>query len=169
MGRGSRGRPGNRAVVHHLILFFQPPGAKRFRGEDALFNSVASFAPGLPASTFPESQGLARRIPAGSKLIFQVHYTPIGTEQVDLSSAGLVFADPEDIRQEVKVDCALNFRFQIPPGADNHQVQADYRVQGPDRMLYAITPHMHLRGKAFQVTAIYPDGREEILLDVPPL
>lgn len=160
-------RPGNRAVVHHLILFFQPPGAKRFRGEDALFNSVASFAPGLPASTFPESQGLARRIPAGSKLIFQVHYTPIGTEQVDLSSAGLVFADPEDIRQEVKVDCALNFRFQIPPGADNHPVQADYRVQGPDRMLYAITPHMHLRGKAFQVTAIYPDGREEILLDVP--
>src|SRR5690606_36137404 len=27
--------------------------------------------------------------------------------------------------------------------------------------------HMHLRGKAFRFTAKYPDGREEILLDVP--
>ncbi|MFG0336290.1 MAG: redoxin domain-containing protein [Maioricimonas sp. JB049] len=160
-------RPGNRAVVHHLILFFQPPGTDRFQGEDALFNSIASFAPGLPASTFPASRGLARRIPAGSKLIFQVHYTPVGTEQVDLSSAGLVFADPKDVKQEVKVDCALNFRFRIPPEAGNHRVQAEYRVQGPDRMLYAITPHMHLRGKSFHVTAVYPDEREEVLLDVP--
>ncbi len=36
-----------------------------------------------------------------------------------------------------------------------------------DRFVYALVPHMHLRGKAFRFTAVYPDNRKEILLDVP--
>ena len=36
-----------------------------------------------------------------------------------------------------------------------------------DTYLYTLTPHMHFRGKAFRFTAHYPDGKEEILLDVP--
>jgi hypothetical protein len=30
-----------------------------------------------------------------------------------------------------------------------------------------MTPHMHLRGKAFRYTAVFPNGKKEILLDVP--
>ena len=36
-----------------------------------------------------------------------------------------------------------------------------------DALLYTLTPHMHFRGKSFRFTANYPDGSEEILLDVP--
>jgi hypothetical protein len=34
-------------------------------------------------------------------------------------------------------------------------------------MIVAFNPHMHLRGKFAKYTAIYPDGKQEVLLDVP--
>ena len=33
--------------------------------------------------------------------------------------------------------------------------------------MYGLTPHLHLRGKSMKYTVTYPDGREEVLLDVP--
>jgi peroxiredoxin len=160
----AEGRPGNRAVVHHLILFFQTPDKNRIDPVDALFNAVAAFSPGMPAGIYPA--GYARRIPAGSKLIFQVHYTPNGSPQTDVSSAGLVFADPAEVKKEIKIGAALEFRFRIPPGADNHRVEATHRFD-QDTLLYSLLPHMHLRGKSFRFDAHYPDGTTETLLDVP--
>ncbi|MBI1899925.1 MAG: redoxin domain-containing protein [Planctomycetia bacterium] len=162
--RGAEGRPGNRSVVHHLVLFFVPPGQNGFRPEDPLFNAVAAFSPGMPAPVGPDE--FARCIPAGSKLIFQMHYTPNGSEQTDQSEAGLVLADPKKVQKEVTLSAALNFKFQIPPGATNHRLEARTKL-GQDTILYSLIPHMHLRGKAFRFTAVYPDQREEVLLDVP--
>jgi peroxiredoxin len=157
-------RPGNRAVTHHLILFFHPPGKEEIDEGEALFNSIVGFAPGLPPSIYPE--GVYRRVPAGSKLIIQAHYTPNGTPQTDQSEVGLVFADPASLRREMQVAAALNFQFRIPPGADNFRIVASRKFE-QDSLLYALTPHMHLRGKSFRFEAVYPDGSEEILLDVP--
>jgi len=157
-------RPGNRAVVHHLILFYVPPEQKRVRGQDALFNMIVGFAPGTPPMI--AKAGLATRIPAGSKLVFQLHYTPNGSPQTDLSEVGLVFVDKKEVVQEMKVSAAMNFRFQIPPGADNHRVSTTFDVPY-DAKLLALTPHMHYRGKSFKISATYPDGKVEILLDVP--
>ena len=56
--------------------------------------------------------------------------------------------------------------FKIPPGANNYRVEAAYRF-GQDTLLYTLLPHMHLRGKSFRFTAEYPDGKSEVLLDVP--
>jgi peroxiredoxin len=162
--RAAELRPGNRAVVHHLILFYVPPGQARHRGEDALENNIVSFAPGLPAMNLPD--GYALRIPAGARLVFQAHYTPNGSPQTDRSMAGLVFADPKSVKHELNIEAALNFRFRIPPGDNNYRISANYRV-GQDSILFALTPHMHYRGKSFRFTARYPDGRQEILLDVP--
>ena len=160
-------RPGNRSVVHHIILFYIPPDRQRHREEDALFNSVATFAPGMPPILSGDHHnGMARRIPAGSKLAFQVHYTPVGTEQFDLSEAGLVFADPKSVRKEINIQAALNYRFRIPPGAGNHRVEASVEMR-QDTLLLALAPHMHLRGKSFRFEAIFPDKRREVLLDVP--
>ncbi|HUY35600.1 MAG TPA: redoxin domain-containing protein [Pirellulales bacterium] len=158
-------RPGNPAVVHHLVLFFLPPGRDlRTSPEAVLFNSLAGFAPGMPSSTFP--QGTAKRVPAGSKLLIQAHYTPNGREQTDVSTAGLVFADPETVKKQLMTQIALSFKFRIPPGDANHRVEAQYRFD-QDMRLYALLPHMHLRGKAFRFDATFPDGRTETLLDVP--
>ncbi|HEX5103260.1 MAG TPA: hypothetical protein VFV87_05590, partial [Pirellulaceae bacterium] len=156
-------RPGNRAITHHLILFFQEPG-KPFEPIDALFNSIVGFAPGLPPAIYPE--GIYRRIPAGSKLVIQAHYTPNGTPQSDQSEVGIVFADPKEVKKEMLVAAALNFKFLIPPGEANFPLEATDKI-GQDSVLYAMTPHMHLRGKSFRFNALYPDGHEEILLDVP--
>ncbi len=157
-------RPGNRAVTHHLIAFFHPPGSEEWEPIAPLYNSLAGFAPGMPPAFYPE--GNYRRIPAGSKIVIQAHYTPNGRAQQDQSEVGLVFADPKTVKKEFTVAAVLNFRFLIPPGAANHEVEGTHRFDA-DMLLYSLTPHMHLRGKAFRFAAKYPDGREEILLDVP--
>lgn len=157
-------KPGNRAVVHHLIMFYVPPTQERFRPQDPLFNAIAAFAPGMPAIAGPEKY--ARRIPAGSKLIFQVHYTPNGTATTDQSEAAVVFADSKKVEKEVRIIAGFNFKFLIPPGASDYKVTQQLRVPR-DTLVYTITPHMHYRGKSFKFTARFPDGSDEILLNVP--
>lgn len=162
--RASEARPGNLSVVHHLILFFQPPGQERLNSEAALVYAVAAFAPGMPAWNFPT--GVARRIPAGSKLVFQLHYTPNGSEQVDLSEAGLVFADPAEVEKELHIGAAYNFQFRIPAGDPNYEVKAE-RQFAQDVIISSVLPHMHVRGKSFRFDLRHTDGRVEHLLHVP--
>jgi peroxiredoxin len=161
---GAEARPGNREVVHHILLFYLPPGQKKARPQDALFNAIAGYAPGLPAIAGPEEYAL--RIPAGSQLVFQVHYTPNGTATTDRSEAAVIFADPAKVAKELRIEAGLNFKFLIPPGAPDYKVEAERKIDR-DAMLYTLTPHMHYRGKSFRFTAQYPSGINEILLDVP--
>jgi len=159
-------RPGNRAVVHHIIVGIVPPGATRSQRQFEGLESdwLAATAPGARPMILRD--GMAKLIPAGSRLVFQVHYTPNGTEQQDRSCIGLIFARPEEVRKQVGTNKAANPRFHIPPGDANHKVEATQRLD-KDMLLLAMFPHMHLRGKAFRYTAKYPSGEEEILLDVP--
>jgi peroxiredoxin len=162
--QAAEARPGNRSVTHHLIAFFHPPGSDKIEPIEPLYNSLAGFAPGMPPAIYPT--GICRRIPAGSKLVIQAHYTPNGSAQTDQSEIGLVFADPKTVKKEFLVAAGLNYQFLIPPLAKAHRIEATHRFE-QDSLLYSLTPHMHLRGKAFQFEAVFPDGREEILLDVP--
>src|SRR5262249_20727911 len=60
----------------------------------------------------------------------------------------------------------MDLELSIPPHAADHRVEHTWRVNA-DVLLLAMFPHMHLRGKAFRYAVTYPDGTEEILLDVP--
>jgi len=160
----SEARPGNRAVVHHLILFYVPPNFDKRVEEASLKNSITSFAPGLPA--WQAAPGTARRIPAGSKLYLQAHYTPNGAETTDLSRVGLVFADADKVEKQLLTDALVNFRLRIPPKQDNVLVKADFSF-GRDMRLISMLPHMHLRGKAFRIESLEPNGDRKLLLDVP--
>ncbi|HBJ34572.1 MAG TPA: alkyl hydroperoxide reductase, partial [Planctomycetaceae bacterium] len=62
--------PGNRAVVHHGIAFVRPPDGVRIDG----LGWLSAYVPGQRMPK-PESHR-ARKVPAGSKLVFQMHYTP---------------------------------------------------------------------------------------------
>jgi peroxiredoxin len=158
-------RPGNRAVVHHIIVAVKPPGKRGAASRSELDSDwLTATAPG--AQPLMLKEGLAKFIPAGSQLIFQMHYTPNGTAQEDRSCVGFKFADPKTVRREVATQKAANDRFVIPPGDDNHRVEAEHRFD-KDSLLLALFPHMHLRGKSFRYEAIYPDGKREVLLDVP--
>ena len=160
--RASQVRPGNPAVVHHVVALVLPPGVEKI--DEAGGDFLAAYAPGMPPRILPE--GVAKRIPAGSKIVLQLHYTPRGTRQVDRSRIGLVFADPATVHKELMSGMALNFRFQIPPGARDHVSRADFRFSQPS-MLLSLMPHMHVRGRSMRFVAEYPDGRREVLLDVP--
>lgn len=155
--------PGNRAVVHHILCMVRPKGSEG--GLSGARDFLAAYVPG--ARVQPHPPGMAKRLPANSELIFQVHYTPIGTPQTDLSRLGLVFADADEITHEIKTDSALQTRLQIPPHDANYTVDAISPSGMPAAQLLSLSPHMHLRGKAFRYTLHAPDGRREILLDVP--
>ena len=56
-------------------------------------------------------------------------------------------------------------RGNIPAGAENYEVASNFAI-GFDSTLNSLWPHMHLRGKDMMFSVTYPDGREEILLNV---
>jgi len=159
--KAAEARPDNRAVVHHIIAFIQTPS-----GGGGLRSGGASigYAPGMPPRTY--EPGTASFAPAGSKIVFQMHYTPNGRPQKDRSYIGIEFADESEVTYRASGGAAMNGRFEIPAGADNHEVRSSYEFE-EDRLLLGMLPHMHLRGKAFRFIADYPDGKSEILLDVP--
>jgi len=156
-------RPGNRKVVHHILVYILAPGRRDPYDRDGTAATLVGWAPGdMPAKYSP---GTARRVPAGSKLLFEVHYTPDGTAQTDRSSVGVVFAKkpPEN---SVEMNILANMIFQIPPGAKNHQGQMTYTFPD-DALLLSFMPHMHLRGVSARYVLTKPDGATETLLSVP--
>lgn len=165
-------------VVHHVLVFIEEPGRKamndptRKPGEPAPAAGVDGFfaatAPGSPAEVFP--LGAAKKLPKGAWLKFQIHYQPNGTEQVDQTRIGLMFADDSTMVNgkfaEVQSKSAFNTRFSIPPGDPNYQVVASTTFRSPGTLL-SLFPHTHLRGKAWKIELMNPDSTRTLLLDVP--
>ena len=181
-------KPSCRAVVHHVLVFAQPPseplvldpdafnpqtearrrsgsGAARGGGRRAAGAAVSGAArprggngdggfiskwltatvPGARPMWLPE--GMAKRVPAGSRLVIQIHYTATGAPQEDQCAIGLVFADPKTVRKEVVTDMVVNPRFEIPPGDPSYKVEAE-RVLEQDEEVLVLMPHTHVRGMA---------------------
>ncbi len=186
-------RPGDRAHVHHIVVYVREPepntrprvvsvrpiprdgqrpspqalralaaraGQRAVGGGDAM---LVNWAVGEDAPVYlPDT---AKRIPAGSTLVFQVHYTTDGEPGVDRSKLGLILAKEPPAR-EIRTGMILNPLFELPPGAANHEVAAEATFSA-DVMVWTMHPHMHLRGKDMTYTVTYPDGRSEIVLRVP--
>jgi hypothetical protein len=135
-------------------------------GEPSAYLNIVPgiYLPGHLAETRPS--GYALRIPAGSYLQFQVHYSNHTGEDVnDRTSIGLVFAR-EPVKHEIAQYEIWNDLFLIPPNDDNHRVTSCYTLP-KDVTVIAYTAHMHFRGKSMTTEAIYPDGRHEVILNVP--
>ena len=154
-------RPGNRAVVHHIIVFAQPKGNR----DDRQRQFLVGYAPGASAALLPA--GMAKFVPAGYELLFQLHYTTNGSAQEDCSKVGIAFADPKHVTHLVRTTQAINQTFSIPPGADDYVVEARSFAWNFDMDLVELFPHMHLRGRSFRYEVQYPDGKSEVLLDIP--
>jgi Ca2+-binding EF-hand superfamily protein/peroxiredoxin len=159
-------RPGNRSVVHHVLVFIE--GATegdrpRDDAADERSGYWGIYVPGNSTLVYPD--GFAKRIPKGARLRFQMHYTPNGTPTEDSTRIGLVFAK-EPPKHEVRVAGVVNAGFRIPPGADNHQVVGSIKSVPTDVQVLAFLPHMHLRGKAARFDLI-SGGETRTLLDIP--
>lgn len=157
--RGLEVLPTARDVVHHILVFAQP---KEGRTRD-FGNFFAVYVPGNNSVLYPE--GFGKLLPANSKLIFQIHYTPNGTATHDQPRVGLLFAK-QPPTHVVHVAEIGNHRLNIPPNDDNHPESATIPVPR-SVMLLSLMPHMHLRGKSFKYEATLPDGAKRVLLEVP--
>src|SRR5262249_32557183 len=124
---------------------------------------IATTAPGTNAMTF--EPGTAMMIKAGATLVFQGHYTANGTAATDRSSVGMIFAKaaPAD---EMRAGSFINGKLLIPAGEADQRVDAEVTLT-QDIHLYGLFPHTHLRGKRWEYTLVYPDGKTEKFFSVP--
>jgi len=170
-------RAGNPKVVHHGRVIVRPPGSKfmatAIPGEPYETTSAAAgnpqegtdllgkYNPGLGAQSF-DVEDSAKFIPKGSDVVFNMHYTAGGTEQMDQSKVGLVFAKhPPKNRYWMSPGTPAAFNLAIPAGDSNAEVIAESTVGINDAKLVYIQPHMHLRGKDYEIRLIYPTGETQ--------
>jgi peroxiredoxin len=160
-------RPGAPQVVHHILVQVVPKGARARKGAfDPLRGFFAAMVPGGRSLVYPAGSG--KKLPQGSRLYFQVHYTPNGVATEDLTQIGLHFAK-ERPKEEVETVGVFTPALEIPPGAARHEVAAAVPILF-DAKILSYMPHMHLRGTAFRyelVSMLKKDRPPELLLNVP--
>jgi peroxiredoxin len=156
-------KPGNREVVHHILAFARPKGQQR--GLNGARGFLVGYVPGARLELAPK--GHAKKVPAGSELVFQVHYTPVGTPQQDQSLLGIVLADPSTVTHQIVTTSAVETKFRIPPGDPSYKVHAASPRFPAGATLLSFSPHMHVRGKAYRYDLENTDGTKETLLEIP--
>ncbi len=176
-------RPSSPQYVHHAVVYIRPPDSKWLRHAPIGVPFTAStlsdpqdrldahgttsdlllvYAPGSSPDRWPD--GMAKFVPAGSDIVFQIHYTTNGHAGNDQTSIGLVFAKTPPAQRVITLQ--LNdHAFIIPPGADDFRVETQGTLPN-DATLLGLFPHMHLRGKRFEYDIVKSDGSVETLLRV---
>jgi hypothetical protein len=172
-------RPGNRAVVHHVIVFLDrgksaerlaaanTDGQEGYSGSGGGVGflpsgSLGGWAPGIRARYLPE--GTAYRIDPGTKLVLQVHYHKSGKEELDQTKVGIYFSE-EAPKYEMNLNWIFNFGVNIPPNEKKYKLNRTY-TYGRDVTLYGVMPHMHLIGKSMKSWLEFPDGSTKPLVHV---
>ena len=176
-------RPSSRENVHHAVVYIRPPDSKWLRHAPVAVPFTASdmtdedsrhgahwtdsdillvYAPGSSPDQWPA--GMAKFVPAGSDLVFQMHYTTHGHATSDQTSIGIVFAKKPPAQRVITLQLT-NDHFVIPPGVDDYRVEARGTLPN-DATLLSFFPHMHLRGKQFDYNIVGANGSIETLLRV---
>ncbi|HVI09362.1 MAG TPA: thiol-disulfide isomerase [Candidatus Binatia bacterium] len=176
-------RPSSPAHVHHAVIYIRPPDStwlrhapvsvpftasdlsdpkERRQAHETTSDLLLVYAPGSSPDRWAD--GMAKFIPAGSDLVFQMHYTSNGEAASDQSSVGMVFAKTPP-KQKVITLQLNNHALLIPPGADDFRVEVEGTLPN-DALLLSMFPHMHLRGKRFEYDIVRDDGSVETLLRV---
>jgi len=187
-------RPGNPALVHHIIAFIREPGnpwlkdaqpgvpvvprnhvptekmtpeERRKAQQQSGGGFGGDFLAGYAPGTVPfvNRPGEAKLVKAGSDIVLQMHYTANGKEGTDQSRIGLILSK-EKPEAKVLTLAAGTTDFAIPAGDANYEVNAKLKVQR-DVTIVSFLPHMHFRGKSFEYRVTYPTGESETLLSVP--
>ena len=175
--------PSGPQFVHHAVVYIRPPDSKWLReapvgipftagslhdphlSHDAHWTDsdmLLVYAPGSSPDNF--SDAMAKFIPAGSDLVFQMHYTTNGKAGGDATSAGIIFAKHPPAQRVITLQLT-NDSFLIPPGADDFPVEVHGTLPN-DCTLLSFFPHMHLRGKRFEYNVVRADKSKETLLRV---
>jgi hypothetical protein len=175
-------RPGNSKVLHHGKVWVRPPGSnwmknavvgeayereshREIMGNNAIEEGndiLGKFNPGLGAQRF-DMDGAAKFIPKGSDLVFELHYTTAGEAMSDVSKLGLVLAKSAPNTRYYFHAGPTAMNLAIPAGEGNAQVVSEITFGEEARLVYA-QPHMHLRGKDFELRVVTPDKQTTTVL-----
>ena len=177
---------GNPAVVHHALLYVDSTGASDaladetgsyecFGGAGFGGDLVAAWAPG--GVPFELAPNIGTRIPAGSKLVMQIHYHPAGeTHEPDSTRFQMRFTDsPEyemvfvlignDQNKHANGDGLQSgpnddgdIEFRIPAEASDHTETMLFTLPAtidgnpmPELFVYGAGTHMHYVGRDMRV------------------
>ena len=172
--KGVELKPTDRRVVHHIISDLvegdgkavdPTPKPTRDRTRKELGGGLGGLVPGRLYGLYEE--GVARKIPAGADIVLQMHYTTIGEAVTDQTQIGVVLAKEPPTKLRAGGGGQIpNVSFAIPAGHPNFEVVAKQTINR-DTYLSTMYPHMHVRGKDVSYTIVYPDAREEVVLNVP--
>jgi hypothetical protein len=121
------------------------------------------YALGKNADLFPEGAG--RLIKAGTKINFNLHLHAIGQETLANVALGLKLYPkgytPKHLETTEKIGDPKD--LDIPPNTDGVRFDGYQTLAKPARLL-SFQPHMHNRGKASCMEAIYPGGHKVEML-----
>jgi hypothetical protein len=181
-------RAGDPNVVHHMKAWVRPPGshwmatampgvaytapappsgtsgvstgAQQEKNDMSEGNDIlGKYNTGLGAQSF-DVDGSAKFIPKGSDIVFEIHYTATGKATSDKSKLGLVLAKHAPATRYFTSYGPNAFNLVIPSGDGNAEVVSELTVGTPAKLVY-VQPHMHLRGKDYELRLIYPTGESE--------
>jgi hypothetical protein len=171
-------RPGNTRAVHHMRAIVRPPGSDfmkdavpgiAYENGDAMVGPqnggtdlLGKYNPGLGGQDFSLFDS-AKFIPKGSDIVFNMHYTATGTATTDRSRLALVFAKKVPAKRYFVMDGPTAFNLAIPPGAGNAEIVSEMTATVDTQLVY-MQPHMHLRGKDYEVRLISPSGESRTIL-----
>jgi hypothetical protein len=168
-------RAGNSKVVHHMKAWVRPPGSHWMKdavpgvaytamelGKNDMSEGndiLGKYNPGLGAQSF-DVDGSAKFVPKGSDIVFEMHYTANGEATTDRSKLGLVIAKSDPTTRYFTSYGPSAYNLVIPPGDHNAEVVSEVTVGAEAKLVY-VQPHMHLRGKDYEIRVIYPTGESE--------
>lgn len=184
--RAAEFRIDQRRAVHHINAYARGPESsylagypkgeivaatladrRRRREGEKLFDrrqQLVGWEPGYePMPWLPDG---AKQIRAGSDIVFEMHYSPNGKEVTDYSQLGIYLARVPPAERVLAIDTLRDLDLAIPAGERDYVSRASMTLAQPVKLL-SVQPHMHYRGRAMEVQAVYPDGRTELLISVP--
>jgi mono/diheme cytochrome c family protein len=186
---GFRAVPGNDAIVHHVIAYLatpeqvdeyvalddaeEGPGYTCFGGSGGSSRTwLGGWAPGGAGSDLPPGLGL--EVPAGSKVILQVHYNTSSSDPApDLTS--IEFKLEDEVEKVARVMPFANPTWLggdgmlIPAGDDDvvHEFQRDISaVLGGPQNVWAGALHMHTRGASGRLSIERAGGQSDCVLQI---
>jgi hypothetical protein len=171
--------PGNRAVVHHALVYVDTggtarrleaksqdgsPGYQEFGGIGFLpAGMLGGWAPGAMARRLPADTGIL--LPKGADIVLEVHYHKDGKPETDHTQVAVYF-NGGTVARPMHIFPLANTHLRIPPGDKDYTLRASLPVIF-DATLLTVFPHMHVLGRRMTVTATLPGGATKTLVDVP--
>lgn len=175
-------RPGDPRIVHHVIVYSLDdadaeaavedldaneagPGYTCFGGPGTYRSSfLIGWAPGTSATHLPEGTGV--RLPAGRKVVMQIHYHPSSQALSDRTEVDLLLED--SVENEAFLELYADWSMSLEPGVQSLEWSYDFNVPANVTVL-GVFPHMHTLGRQMKIEVEHADlaGARECAADVP--